>query len=95
MYSNDNKYAKGVGTGDKNQLDPRIFALDNAADSKHNYEKMTDALDMSIGHFLKAKGNEIIRDRFEKAGLLLAARRISGNEYISFITVRLGIPVGN
>ena len=49
--------------------------------------------DRTIGETLLQPENKIIRDRFEKATFLLECGRISGSEYINYLTIRLGIPV--
>ena len=63
------------------------------ADDPLALKKIDDALDKTTASIIYAPGNQVIRDRFEKASILLAANRISGAEYIDYLTIRLGIPV--
>ena len=53
----------------------------------------TASLNRSVGEMLSDPKNSIIRDKFEKATFLLQSMIISGKEYISYVTVRLGIPM--
>lgn len=67
-----------------------------------NQDDLTVALNRSIADTLSGKNarndderslSMYMRDRFEKASFLLASCEISGSEYISYLTDRLGIPV--
>lgn len=53
----------------------------------------SDFTNRRVSEVLSAPGNEPIRDRFEKATFLLQSSIISGSEYISYLTIRLGIPI--
>jgi len=63
-----------------------------------------NALDRSVAEILtganaKSKAEremaDYIRDRFEKATFLLSSKQIAGHEYISYLTVRLGLPISD
>lgn len=56
-------------------------------------QRMNQALDRTIGEILLQPENKPILERFEKATFLLECGRISGSEYISYLTLRLGIPI--
>lgn len=67
-----------------------------------NADDLDVALNRSIADTLSGKNARndderslsiYMRDRFEKASFLLASCEISGSEYISYLTDRLGIPV--
>ena len=72
---------------------PTMFAFEKLGDAQVDTKQLDRYLAQTIGNLLYEKGNEVIRDRFEKANILLASRRITGSEYISYVTVRLGIPI--
>lgn len=56
-------------------------------------KSMDKALDRTVGEILCDSSNAIIRDRFEKAVFLLESSRISGKEFIAYVTIRLGLPI--
>ena len=69
-----------------------------------NANDLENVLNRSIAEILTGAGarndeerslSMYIRDRFEKASFLLASNEISGSEYISYLTDRLGIPVSD
>ena len=74
-------------------------------DGKEIYNRLTNtdilldkkmlqsAMNRSVGEMLADPKNSFIRDRFEKATYLLETYVISGKEYISYVTYRLGIPM--
>lgn len=51
------------------------------------------AMNRTVGELLMDPKNAAIKDRFEKASILLQAEMISGSEYIDYCTMRLGIPI--
>lgn len=55
--------------------------------------RFQEATDRTVAEILTSKGNEFLRDRFEKACFLLNSNMISGGEFIDYCTKRLGIPV--
>lgn len=54
---------------------------------------LQSAMNRSVGEMLADPKNSIIREKFEKATYLLQSFHISGKEYISYVTARLGIPM--
>ena len=84
---------KGRFDGVDKLISPNVFV---------NQNDLTTALNRSIADTLSGKNarndderslSMYMRDRFEKASFLLASCEISGSEYISYLTDRLGIPV--
>ena len=84
---------KGKFDGVDRLISPNVFV---------NQDDLTTALNRSIADTLSGKNARndderslsiYMRDRFEKASFLLASCEISGSEYISYLTDRLGIPV--
>lgn len=55
--------------------------------------RLEKIMDRTTADIIYAPGNEHIRDRFEKAGVLVVSRKISGQEYCNYLRTRLGIPV--
>lgn len=78
---------------DLSKLSRRLGASAIEEKTPAQLKQLDSALDMTTAAILYAKGNEIIRDRYEKASVLLASNRIAGHEYIDYLTIRLGIPV--
>jgi hypothetical protein len=60
-----------------------------------NNDKLDESVKSSLGEILLHPKNEALRDRFEKATFLLQANKITGDEYIDYLTERLGIPVSS
>ena len=56
-------------------------------------DMLKSAMNRSVGEMLADPKNANIRDRFEKATYLLETFMISGKEYISYVSYRLGIPM--
>lgn len=55
--------------------------------------RLEKIMDRTTADIIYAPGNEHIRDRFEKASVLLVSRKISGQEYCNYLRTRLGVPV--
>jgi hypothetical protein len=60
-----------------------------------NNDKLDESINSSLGELLLHPRNQALRDRFEKATFLLQANKITGDEYIDYVTERLGIPVSS
>jgi hypothetical protein len=60
-----------------------------------NNDLMDDSINSSLGELLLHPRNQAIRDKFEKATFLLQSNKITGSEYIDYLTERLGIPVSS
>lgn len=58
-------------------------------------KKLDEVMDRTVGDILTEPANKEIRERFEKATFLLECGKISGSEYINYLTIRLGIPVSH
>lgn len=84
-------YAAGFEGLDDNG-DPVYSKLSNP-DILLKPQQFKIAMNKSIGEVLNDPKNDALKDRFEKATFLLQANSISGGEYISYLTQRLGIPI--
>jgi hypothetical protein len=59
-------------------------------------QSLNRAIESSIGQILndsKNPNSEYLKRRFQEASYLLISERISGNEYISYVSDRLGLPI--
>lgn len=75
------------------------------SDGKQIYNKLTNAevivdkgqfdsvMNRTIGEVLMDPKNAALKDRFEKASILLQSEMITGSEFIDYCTMRLGIPM--
>lgn len=52
-----------------------------------------NVMNRTVGELLMDPKNHAIKDRFEKAAILLQAEMITGSEFIDYCTLRLGIPI--
>ena len=75
--------------GDGNEIYNKLSNTEMLLDRK----MLQSAMNRSVGEMLADPKNVIIREKFEKATYLLESFHISGKEYISYVTVRLGIPM--
>jgi hypothetical protein len=101
-YVTVSDYLRNIDNIDKNKADARKDIFKDA--SGHGLKKpsilinpkeMNDALDITVAEMLLNPKNEKLKDRFEKATFLLQSNRISGNEYIEYLIMRLGIPLSD
>jgi hypothetical protein len=82
----------------KNELEymrqnkPKLNRL-TSTDILINTDDMTHALDATVGEMLLNPNNSILKNRFEKATILLQSNRIAGSEYIEYLVMRLGMPL--
>jgi hypothetical protein len=80
MYVNNNaiKYDK--------LMSPKVVVDD---------ESLNRAVESSIGEILSGnnEASTFVRKRFQEASYLLITERISGNEYVSYVSDRLGLPI--
>jgi hypothetical protein len=79
--------------GEKEDSDV-LGSLENMTNLKFDPNKLKVSMNddnTTIGKVIA--NNPFLRDRYEKASYLLVSNRISGNEFISYCVVRLGIPM--
>lgn len=81
-------------------LDTYTGKVDNGVYTKlSNAEILVDkgqfdaVMNRTVGELLMDPKNAAIKDRFEKAAILLQAEMITGSEFIDYCTLRLGIPI--
>lgn len=85
-----NTYTGNKGyTSDGRQLFDRL----SNAEITVNKGAFDTAMNRTVGELLMDPKNAPIKDRFEKASILLQAEMITGSEYIDYCTMRLGIPI--
>lgn len=70
-----------------------IYTKLTTADIVIDSKRMDQAINRSVGELLTRPENIEIRDKFEKATMLLQSNRISGMEFYQYCVLRLGIPV--
>lgn len=72
-----------------------IYRKLTTADIVLDKDRFDQAINRSVGQMLSMPENIEIRDKFEKATMLLQSRKIAGVEYYNYLTIRLGIPVSD
>lgn len=78
-------YTGDLGNGYYNKL--------SNAEILVNKGEFDNVMNRTVGELLMDPANAPIKDRFEKATILLQAEMITGSEYIDYCTLRLGIPI--
>lgn len=86
QYGNTSMYVSGNEIKYDRLMSPKVVV---------DPESLNRSVENSIGAILNGntEASAFVRKRFQEASYLLITERISGNEYVSYVSDRLGLPI--